>query len=542
MEFVGLENFIKVFQDSTFWVTMKNSILWIVVTVPVQAILGFFLAYAIEERIKSKKADGKAFSRTFYRTLFFIPVVTSVTVVAIMFSKIFQPYQGIIGHYLNSWFGMSPTINVLGNSKAALWGIMLANIWEWTGWSMIMYIGGISQISEDVKEAARIDGANTWQEIIYVYIPALGSVHKSLLMLGIIGSLQTYALIGVMTGGGPNHATEMPGTYIFMKGFTESQMGYACAISVAVLIFALVLTFIQVRFLGSGDFMKKGELIMGAVNKIKRLGHRDRSWKIFLAVMAVIALIPLVYALSLSVRTQNSIYDPRLFVTDLTIGNYIKAISDNPTILNNFISSLVISVISTAATVLCASMAVYGFSRKNVYGKVIMYNLILCTLMVPISALVIPITQLNSRMGLLDNYFGLIFPYIALNIPYAVTILQGFMKGVPKELEEAAGLDGCNIVQLYTRIVMPMLKPGIVVVAIWTFLTCWNEFFLALCTMTKATTKTLPLIAQQYKGVYNSQPGILFAILIIITIPMVIFYCVVQKQFVKGMTAGAVKG
>ena len=226
-----MENFIKVFQDSTFWVTMKNSILWIVVTVPVQAILGFFLAYAIEERIKSKKADGKAFSRTFYRTLFFIPVVTSVTVVAIMFSKIFQPYQGIIGHYLNSWFGMSPTINVLGNSKAALWGIMLANIWEWTGWSMIMYI----------------------------YIPALGSVHKSLLMLGIIGSLQTYALIGVMTGGGPNHATEMPGTYIFMKGFTESQMGYACAISVAVLIFALVLTFIQVRFLGSGDFMKKGE-------------------------------------------------------------------------------------------------------------------------------------------------------------------------------------------------------------------------------------------------------------------------------------------
>ena len=76
---------------------------------------------------------------------------------------------------------------------------------------------------------------------------------------------------------------------------------------------------------------------MGAVKKKNRLGHRDRSWKIFLAVMAVIALIPLVYALSLSVRTQNSIYDPRLFVTDLTIGNYIKAISDNPTILNNFI-------------------------------------------------------------------------------------------------------------------------------------------------------------------------------------------------------------
>lgn len=276
--------------------------------------------------------------------------------------------------------------------------------------------------------------------------------------------------------------------------------------------------------------------------KTGRLNKTSIGWVILLIVMAVITVIPLIYALSLSFRTQNSIYDPRMFVTELTTGNYIKAMKDNPTILNNFIASLTISLVSTAATVLCASMAVYGFSRKNIYGKVLMYNLILCTLMVPISALVIPITQLNSSMGLLDNYFGLILPYIALNIPYAVTILQGFIQGIPKELEEAACIDGCNIVQLYTRIVMPMLKSGIVVVAIWTFLTCWNEFFLALCTMTKATTKTLPLIAQQYKGVYNSQPGILFAILIVITIPMIIFYCIVQKYFVKGMTAGAVKG
>lgn len=259
MDFVGLLNFQNLLQDSGFGVAIKNSLIWILVTVPVQACLGFLLAYVIEEKIKSKKSNGKSFGKSFYRTIFFIPVVTSVTVVAIIFSKIFQPYQGIIGHYLNEWFGLSSTINVLGNGKIALYGIMLANIWEWTGWSMIMYVGGISQIPEDMKEAARIDGANTFQEIRHVFLPSLISVHKSLLMLGIIGSLQTYALVNVMTGGGPNHATEMPGTYIFMKGFTENQMGYACAVSVAVLLFALILTFIQVKFLGSGDFMKKGE-------------------------------------------------------------------------------------------------------------------------------------------------------------------------------------------------------------------------------------------------------------------------------------------
>lgn len=257
MRFVGIENYIDLISDSVFWVSMRNAIIWIIITVPIQAVLGFLLAYIIEERLNKSGSQTTSGLQTVFRTVFFIPVVTSVTVVAIIWSKLFQPYQGIIGHYLNVWFGMSPTINVLGNANVALLGVIIANIWEWTGWSMIMYIGGLSQIPEDVKEAAKIDGATTWQEIKYVYLPSLASVHKTLLMLGIIGSLQTYALVSVMTNGGPNHATEMPGTYIFLKGFSQTQMGYACTISMAVLIMALVLTFVQVRFLGSGDFMKK---------------------------------------------------------------------------------------------------------------------------------------------------------------------------------------------------------------------------------------------------------------------------------------------
>ena len=282
---------------------------------------------------------------------------------------------------------------------------------------------------------------------------------------------------------------------------------------------------------------------MGAVKKKNRLGHRDRSWKIFLAVMAVIALIPLVYALSLSVRTQNSIYDPRLFVTDLTIGNYIKAISDNPTILNNFISSLVISVISTAATVLCASMAVYGFSRKNVYGKVIMYNLILCTLMVPISALVIPITQLNSRMGLLDNYFGLIFPYIALNIPYAVTILQGFMKGVPKELEEAAKIDGCNAIKTLWYVIVPMLKPSLVSCALFQFMWTSNDFMgplIYISDMEKYTNSIY--LRMSMDGDVGFQWNRILAMSLISIIPsLIVFFCA-QDSFIDGIAAGGVKG
>ena len=167
-------------------------------------------------------------------------------------------------------------------------------------------------------------------------------------------------------------------------------------------------------------------------NSNQKSGSRPQmgqaGWILLLIIATVMTLLPLIFTLSLSFRTQNSIYDPRLFVTELTNGNYIKAMKDNPTIPYNFLASFVISTVSTVATVLFASMAVFGFSRENVKGKLLMYNMIMCALMVPISALVIPITQLNSRFGLLDNYFGLIFPYIALNIPYAVTILRGLCR------------------------------------------------------------------------------------------------------------------
>ncbi|GMQ56187.1 sugar ABC transporter permease [Vallitalea sediminicola] len=250
MNFVGLDNFIEIVKDRNMFKIMRNSFLWILITVPVQATIGFFLAYIIEERLNKGKG--------FYRTIFFLPVATSVAVVAIIWGKMYQPYNGLFQTFLDS-LGLHITVNVLGSIKGSIYGIILSNIWEWTGWSMIMYVAGISQIPEDMKEAAKIDGATKWKEIKYIYLPSLSSTHKSLLMLGIIGSLQTFALVYTMTNGGPNYASEMPGTYIFKMGFTTQQMGYASALSIFFLLFALALTVFQIKFLGSGEFMKRGE-------------------------------------------------------------------------------------------------------------------------------------------------------------------------------------------------------------------------------------------------------------------------------------------
>ncbi len=249
MKFVGFDNFSYMFEDRTMTKVLKNSVLWIITTVPIQATLGFIIAYIITENVSTT-------GRSFFRTIFFLPVATSVSVVAIVWSKMMQPYNGLFQVIMRS-MNLDISINILGSTNGAIFGLIAANIWEWTGWSMVMYIAGMSQISQSMKEAAKIDGVNQLQLITQIYIPTLSGTHKSLLMLGIIGSLQTFALVYAMTNGGPNHASEMPGTYIFKSGFGNQQMGYASALSVLFLLFALFLTIFQIKVLGAGNFMKR---------------------------------------------------------------------------------------------------------------------------------------------------------------------------------------------------------------------------------------------------------------------------------------------
>lgn len=249
MKFVGFDNFIYMFKDRTMAKVLKNLVLWVITTVPIQAFLGFLIAYILSENMFS---NGKRL----FRTIFFLPVATSVSVVAIVWSKMMQPYNGLFQVMLDA-MNFDISINILGSTNGAIFGLIVANIWEWTGWSMVMYIAGMSQISQSMKEAAKIDGVGQLQMIIRIYLPTLSGTHKSLLMLGIIGSLQTFALVYAMTNGGPNHASEMPGTYIFKSGFGNQQMGYASALSVLFLVVALFLTIFQIKVLGAGNFMKR---------------------------------------------------------------------------------------------------------------------------------------------------------------------------------------------------------------------------------------------------------------------------------------------
>jgi raffinose/stachyose/melibiose transport system permease protein len=240
--FAGLNHYWQVFQDPVFWRVLLNMFLWAAITIPVQMIVGGTIAYLIE-RYTSR-------SKTFFRVMFFLPVITSVSVVSIVWSQMYAPYYGIVQEYAKL-IGLQLSMSPLGEPSLAIYALIVVNIWEWTGFSMIMYVAGINNIPNELWDAARIDGAHGWHLTTRFIVPLLSPVTRSLLMLGIIGTLQTFPIVHLMTDGGPDHASEIFGTYIFKEGFVIGDTGYASALSTLVLIIALGLSIVQIVALGA---------------------------------------------------------------------------------------------------------------------------------------------------------------------------------------------------------------------------------------------------------------------------------------------------
>jgi raffinose/stachyose/melibiose transport system permease protein len=240
--FVGLAQYFRAFTDPVFWRVLLNMFYWGAITIPVQMVVGGSIAYLIERHTSR--------SRTFFRVMFFLPVVTSVSVVSIVWAQMYAPYYGIVQEYLK-YIGVQLTVAPLGEPSIAIFALILVNIWQWTGFSMIMYVAGINNIPGELFDAASIDGAHGWNLIVRIVIPLLSPVTRSLLLLGVIGTLQTFPIVHLMTDGGPDHASEIFGTYIFKQGFVIGDTGYSSALSALVLFLALGLSVLQIAVLGA---------------------------------------------------------------------------------------------------------------------------------------------------------------------------------------------------------------------------------------------------------------------------------------------------
>jgi raffinose/stachyose/melibiose transport system permease protein len=242
-KFVGFDNYVQLFQDPTFLITIRNSGLWILLTIVPQAAIGLLLALALNRGV---------FARTTYRALFFIPAILSPVVVGIVWQRIMDPFNGVLSSLGKStglsWLGG----NFLADPNLAIFAVIVVNVWMWSGFSMLFYLAGLQLIDTSVLEAAKVDGASSFQTTLRITFPLLKSTHLSLLLLGIIGSLKTFELVYVLTQGGPAHASEMLPTYAFQQAFQLQSVGYASTISVVLIVVAVTASLSMVRVFGSG--------------------------------------------------------------------------------------------------------------------------------------------------------------------------------------------------------------------------------------------------------------------------------------------------
>ena len=241
--FIGLQNYIEMFTDDrSFALSIRNSLYWTFLTIFPQMFLGFILAHILTSGIPLQNV---------FRIIFFMPAIVSPVVLGIIWQRIYAPFGGLladVGLETGARFLIQP---YLADPKIAIFSTIFVNVWQWTGFSMLMYVAGLQGLPGEVLSAAEVDGAGALQRIGYIVLPLLRHVHLTLILLGVIGALQTFALVYMLTKGGPNHATEMLPTYIFQKAFTLQSMGYASAVAVALLLIALGASIFQVRALGS---------------------------------------------------------------------------------------------------------------------------------------------------------------------------------------------------------------------------------------------------------------------------------------------------
>ena len=244
-DFVGLANFARLLSDETVWVAFKNNLWYAVISLVFQVGGSMLIAALLEEKWMRR-------SQPFFRTVYFLPSMISLTVVGILWQTIYSPVFGIVNPLLEKLgLGMLAT-DWLGNTRTAVFAVIAVSQWQYFGYTMVLFLVAMQGVPADLYESAIIDGANSFQRFIHITIPNIREIILVNCMITIIGAFQVFDEIYIMTGGGPGRSSEVLGSYLFRTGFRNDEMGYASAIATMVFFVTFVFSVIQMRISGTG--------------------------------------------------------------------------------------------------------------------------------------------------------------------------------------------------------------------------------------------------------------------------------------------------
>jgi multiple sugar transport system permease protein len=274
--------------------------------------------------------------------------------------------------------------------------------------------------------------------------------------------------------------------------------------------------------------------------------HGKWSWALhyfLLAVFVIFALFPLFWLLKVSITPNDLLYGEgvRLWPSRSTFEHYASVIAHSQFPLF-FRNSVIVAATTAIFSTLLATAAGYGFSRFQFRGKYWIVGLMLVTQMFPLVMIIAPIFRLLKPLGLTNSLTGLVIVYTAFNVPFASFLMQSFFDAIPKDLEEAAMLDGANRFAAFRRIIVPLTLPGLAATLGFVFTAAWSELLFALMLNSSSATSTFPVGLLAFVSKFSVDFGQMMAAGVLALLPVCIFFVFIQRYLVQGLTAGAVKG
>ena len=279
-----------------------------------------------------------------------------------------------------------------------------------------------------------------------------------------------------------------------------------------------------------------------------KINFKNLPTHIVLILVSIISIFPFIWLLSTSLKGSGEnifAYPPTLIPKDFTFANY-TGVWHRVDLMRYFINSMIVAGGTVLLNLILSSLAGYPLARMEFKGKKITFFAILATIMIPFQAIMLPVYLITLKLHLVDSvsdtmgFIGLIMPFAVS--AFGIFLMRQAFLTIPREMEEAAIVDGCNVFQVFWKVILPMVKPSLAVLAIFTFIGSWGEFLWPSIVLTKESMFTLPVGVNNLQGMFSSNWRFIAAGSIIATIPIIIFFLAMQKYFISGENEGAVKG
>ncbi|XVU21956.1 ABC transporter permease subunit [Actinoplanes sp. CA-054009] len=578
--FVGLSNYLALFGDDQFRTGVVNSFVFTAYAEIFKVVLGLAAALLLHNLRRGKAV---------LTGLLLVPWVVPTVVTAFSWRSLLDPIFGSVNTLLTS-SGIGPLLadlhlvgtwpaGWLSDPSLAMPSVILVNVWKGVPFFTICFLAGLKAIPAEQYEAATIDGASAGQRFAHVTLPGLRHVITVTVTLSSIWTFNNFDLIWLLTQGGPGDVTAPYVLVAYSKAILQLQYGAGAAVTLVMLPVIAALVFFLVRLLredreplptrralpwglaaaftvllawASPQIFWKAAVVLGVILLIataigRVIADRRRAAPALsglgLAGLLVFVLGPMYWIAVTAFKTEGQVVTR---VSDLWPAPWsleqFTALFTNQPFGRWYLNTLLVSAASTVVALVCAVLAGYALARLRFRGAQGFTVTVLLTYVMPGALLFIPLYQLLIGARLTDSLWSLVVTYPTFTIPFATWLLAGYFSSIPADLEEAALVDGCSRVQAFGRVVLPLAKPGMLAVALFTLTNAWNEFLFAFVFITKDEYKTLPVGMQSMIAGDVVPQGQLAAASLLVSIPVVAAYAFGQRILTEGLTAGAVKG